>query len=216
MLNSQLDLFETTDSNLWHLESSLFSKGYRLVAGVDEAGRGPLAGPVVAAAVAVTEKIDLRGVNDSKQLKAEERERLFDKIMKKKGLLTGVGISTVEEIDRMNILQASLLAFSRAIEALKEKPDFCLLDGNKTSHFINIPQQAIIQGDGRCFLIAAASILAKVTRDRIMNDYDEKWPHYGFKKHKGYGTRLHLKAITDHGLCEIHRRSFEPCKEFSN
>lgn len=190
------------------LERILWEMGARRVAGVDEAGRGPLAGPVVAAAVIFTAETAIPGVNDSKLVPPKEREALYDEIMAR-AFSVGVGEASVEEIDRLNILQASFLAMKRAIAGLSEIPDYLLIDGNQTLPDTFIPQLAIIQGDRRCFSIAAASIIAKVHRDRIMAKYHEQYPQYRFDLHKGYCTRRHIEAIKLYGRCEIHRRSFQ-------
>ncbi len=189
-------------------ERKLWRSGVFYVAGVDEAGRGPLAGPVVAAAVLVTPGFEIAGVNDSKALKPEERERLF-------GLITagapsvGVGIVDHETIDRVNILNATFLAMQRAIAELKPQPQHVLVDGNRfTPGDESPPYTTLIGGDARSFSIAAASIVAKVTRDRIMMHLDDVYPAYGFCRHKGYATPEHRAAIIRHGLCPVHRRSF--------
>ncbi|MBN2143775.1 MAG: ribonuclease HII [Candidatus Aureabacteria bacterium] len=193
-------------------ETRIFEEGKSWIAGIDEAGRGPLAGPVVACAVAAKNRVDIPGVYDSKKLNRLQRKKLYQQIRKHPRLLIGIGQATVEEIEKLNILHASLLAFSRAVEDLKIKPDFCLLDGNQICPMIPVPQRALVKGDQRSFLIAAASIIAKETRDRIMEEQDKKWPLYGFSLHKGYGTALHLKAIRQFGPCRLHRTSFEPIK----
>jgi len=182
------------------------SEGFQVIAGLDEAGRGPLAGPVVAAAVVLPPTRNLKGVADSKTLTADRREKAFF-LIQKKALGMGIGIVEAEEIDRLNILRASLKAMELALQGLSLSPDCLLIDG---LHTLNLPlkQQAIPKGDGRCLSIAAASIVAKVTRDRLMVEYHEKYPHYNFARHKGYGTREHLQAIREHGCCPIHRQSF--------
>ena len=175
---------------------------------MDEAGRGPLAGPVVAAAVLLPRRCRLPGLNDSKQIGESDRVRLFAEIVRR---ATGVGIgaATEAEIDRLNILQASRLAMRRALEALPVPPDFLLLDAVTLSG-LSIPQRAIIKGDGLSCSIAAASIVAKVTRDRLMVEYHRWYPQYNFAEHKGYGTPEHLRLLREHGPCVIHRRSFAP------
>jgi ribonuclease HII len=183
-----------------------WSKGKRYIAGVDEAGRGPLAGPVVAAAVIFPSEVKIEGVNDSKQLSEKERERLFD-IINEKAINVGVGIVEHTIIDEVNILNATYRSMHEAIGKLTNQPDHLLIDGPSFTG-ANIPFTAIIDGDAKCFSIAAASIIAKVTRDRLMKVYDEQYPQYGFAKHKGYGTKAHLEAIRKHGPCEIHRKSF--------
>ena len=188
-------------------EEEVRSRGFRVVAGLDEAGRGPLAGPVVAAAVVLRPDGPLRGIDDSKKLSAARREEIFGLLSAKAGAL-GVGIVEAREIDRLNILKASLKAMELAVENLAVMPDFLLIDG---IHSLNLPlaQRAIPKGDRRCFSIAAASIVAKVTRDRLMMAYHEKYPEYNFARHKGYGTKEHLEAIRRYGCCPIHRQSFK-------
>ncbi|MDE3058315.1 MAG: ribonuclease HII [Bacteroidota bacterium] len=187
-------------------ERIFWSHGITHIAGVDEAGRGPLAGPVVAAAVIFPREATIPGVNDSKQLTEKRREILFDEIYRY-AIAVGVGIVDHEVIDRINILQASLLAMHKAVDALSVQPERLLVDGNFFSHE-NIPVENIIKGDTLSHSIAAASIVAKVTRDRMMRDFDREFPNYGFGKHKGYGTRAHVEAIRQYGLCAIHRRTF--------
>jgi ribonuclease HII len=188
-------------------EEGCRAKGFRNVAGVDEVGRGPLAGPVVAAAVCFPEGLFLPEVNDSKQLSGEERERLYGRIM---GCATAVGIGTVDHtvIDEVNILQATYRAMHEAIRQLAIRPDHLLIDGNRFEPN-GIPFTTIVEGDALSLSIAAASIIAKVTRDRIMIAYDALYPEYGFAKHKGYATAEHREAIFKFGFCPIHRRSFE-------
>lgn len=192
-------------------ENSLSKEGYRMIAGVDEAGRGPLAGPVVAAACILPKNHLFVNLNDSKQLKPETRERLYEEITTHPETCFAIWICDAETIDRINILQATFLAMQRAVGALSIKPDYLLVDGNRLPRFA-IPALAIVQGDGHSISIAAASVIAKVTRDRMMDEYDRKWPCYGFKKHKGYGTEEHRAAIKSCGPCPLHRRSFEPMK----
>lgn len=184
--------------------------GYRFIAGVDEAGRGPLAGPVVAAACSIPEGIFFPGINDSKQLTAKQRASLFKEITTHPDVVYGVGIVSHEVIDQINILQASIKAMIDAVEALKIAPDYLLVDGLKLPH--PTPSEKIIKGDAKSQSIAAASIIAKETRDGLMETYHEKWPHYGFDRHKGYGTKKHVEAIRKHGPCPIHRSTFEPVK----
>ena len=191
----------------WNLyESELKQKGYRCVCGVDEAGRVPLAGNVYAAAVILPENCDIEGINDSKKLSEKKREQLFD-IICEKALSYSIGTASVQEIDSINILQATLLAMKRAVDGLKITPDYVLVDGNTMPH-IDMQGQTIIKGDAKCISIAAASILAKVSRDRYMKDIDKLYPEYQFAKHKGYGTALHIQLIKEYGPCEIHRKSF--------
>jgi ribonuclease HII len=192
-------------------EKQLKADGFLHIAGVDEAGRGPLAGPVVAASCILPEGAFFKHLNDSKQVTAELREELFLQITKCPGLFYGVGIIDVEMIDRVNILQATLLAMKKAIDSLALKPDYILVDGNQIPSF-KIPTKSLVQGDSLSVSIAAASIIAKVTRDRIMKELDAKYPEYGFKQHKGYATEQHVKAIYKHGPCPIHRKSFDPVK----
>lgn len=180
------------------------------VCGVDEAGRGPLAGPVVAAAVIFPSPRAPKGINDSKLLTAELREALFDEIMGSAAV--GIGIATVEEIDEINILQATFLAMRRAVSALPEAPRHALIDGNQRPD-LGCPATPIVKGDGLSLSIAAASIVAKVTRDRIMREIDPSHPGYGFARHKGYGTPAHLAAIARLGPSPVHRRSFAPFRQ---
>jgi len=188
-------------------------QGFQVIAGLDEAGRGPLAGPVVAAAVVLPRTRSMQGVADSKTLKAEQREKALS-LIRKRALGIGIGIVEAEEIDRLNILRASLKAMELALQDLSLSPDCLLIDG---LHTLRLPlnQQAIIKGDGRCLSIAAASIVAKVTRDRLMVDYHERYPQYNFARHKGYGTREHLQAIREHGCCPLHRQSFRTIYQLS-
>lgn len=181
-----------------------------LLAGVDEAGRGPLAGPVVAAAVMLDELQPIRGLNDSKKLSPRARERLFDEI-RAKALCCCIAEASVEEIDRLNILQATLLAMRRAVEGLRLKPQRVLVDGNRLP-LLTMPAEAIVRGDAKVPAISAASILAKVHRDRLCTTLHERHPQYGFDGHKGYPTAAHLAALREHGACEVHRRSFAPVR----
>lgn len=184
--------------------------GYRRIAGIDEAGRGPLAGPVVAAAVILPSRSRLVGVNDSKQLSERERERFYTAI-REQAVGTGIGLADVAEIDRLNILEATRLAMRRALDQLVPPPDYVLIDAVSLPG-VNIPVRPIIKGDSLSVSIAAASIVAKVTRDRLMARYDDTFPEYGFLSHKGYGTAEHLERLARHGPCSIHRRSFAPVK----
>ena len=188
-------------------EKGYTSQGFKMICGVDEAGRGPLAGPVCAAAVIFPEGLIIDGVNDSKKLSEKKREKLFDKI-KEEALSYSIAYASVEEIEKLNILNAAMLAMKRAVEGLDIKPDMILVDGNKEPDIEDIDCTAIIKGDALSHSIAAASILAKVSRDRLMNEMAKKYPEYGFDKHKGYGTKLHREKILEHGICEIHRPSF--------
>ena len=192
-------------------EKQARSSGYKMVAGVDEAGRGPLAGPVVSAAVVLPETFNVPGINDSKKLSEKKREALFP-VIQTQAVAFGIGIADHEEIDRINILQASLLSMKRAVEALQRTPDFLLIDGKFTID-TTIDQRSVIKGDALSLSIAAASILAKVTRDRIMADLDAQYPQYGLKRHKGYPTKAHKEAILVHGPCPIHRKSFKGVKD---
>ncbi|MEY2684080.1 MAG: Ribonuclease [Pseudomonadota bacterium] len=179
-----------------------------LVAGVDEAGRGPLAGAVVAAAVILDDRVLIPGLADSKKLSALQRDRLYD-VIRAKALCCSVAEASVEEIDRLNILQATLLAMRRAVEGLRLKPALVLVDGNRLP-VLDVRAEAIVKGDAKVAAISAASILAKVTRDRQLLDHHAAYPAYGFDRHKGYGTADHLQALREHGPCPLHRRSFAP------
>lgn len=191
---------------LWEIEDELMAQGYHSICGVDEAGRGPLAGPVCAAAVILPPDLEIRGLNDSKKLSEKQREALF-KVITSQALAYGIAYGSVEEIERFNILEATFIAMNRAIDALQIRPDFVIVDGNR-SRGIDIPAKAVVKGDSRCASIAAASILAKVSRDRWMYEAAERYPQYHFDRHKGYGTRLHYEALREYGPCEIHRPSF--------
>lgn len=193
---------------LFRYERELWATGIRHIAGLDEAGRGPLAGPVVAAAVIFPGEVHIPGLNDSKLLTAKRREKLYDEIILR-ALDVGLGMASPAEIDELNILQASLKAMNRALSQLSVRPDFLLIDGCWKLADSEVPQTALIKGDRRCFSIAAASIVAKVYRDRMMLEYDGVYPQYGFDRHKGYPTRTHIEAIARHGYCEIHRRTFK-------
>ena len=179
-----------------------------LVAGVDEAGRGPLAGPVVAAAVILDDQNPIYGLADSKKLTVRQRERLFDEI-RARALCTAIGRASVEEIDTLNILQATLLAMRRAVQGLRLKPGLVLVDGNQLPR-LDVRAEAIVKGDSKVAAISAASILAKVHRDRWCVEYDAQYPDYGFARHKGYGTAFHLTALREYGPCPQHRRTFAP------
>lgn len=196
---------------LHRFEIAARQKGYSLIAGIDEAGRGPLAGPVVAAACIIPEGVFVVGVDDSKKLSAEKRNELFNQITSHSQIKVGIGVVSHEDIDRINIFQATIQAMLMAVEQLDVSPDFLLVDGLKLPH-PTIPCEKIIDGDQKSHSIASASILAKETRDRLMVDFDKQWPQYGFAQHKGYGTANHLAALTLHGPCPIHRRSFSPIK----
>ena len=194
------------------VEGMIFGKGYKAVCGVDEAGRGPLAGPVVAAAVILPENFDLDGLDDSKKCSPELREEIFQAVIEL-GVPCGIGIIDNKVIDQINILKASLMAMRKAVMDLGQQPDFVLVDGNQMIPKLSYPQMSVIGGDSRCKAISAASIMAKVTRDRIMMKYDELYPAFSFAQHKGYGTEQHLAELKQHGPCDIHRRSFRPVAE---
>ena len=198
--------------DLFEFESKASHQGFKNIAGIDEAGRGPLAGPVVAAAVIFPSKVNIPDLNDSKKLSANKREELFPKIQE---ISVAFGLAVVDQkvIDKINILQAARLAMKKAVEALKITPGLLLIDGNqKIDSTLN--QWAIVKGDSRSLSIAAASVLAKVTRDRIMDGYHKLYPQYEFNRHKGYGTRLHRNLIQEHGPCPIHRRTFKGVSEY--
>lgn len=196
-------------------ERKIFSQGYKIIGAIDEAGRGPLAGPVVAACVIFNANIsinnDLAKVNDSKKLTEKNREILFE-LIKQNFIEVGVGICDHKAIDRINILQATFLAMKKAISAVKNRPDFIIIDGSLKLPNYSTPQQTYVKGDENLFTIAAASIIAKVTRDRIMQAMDKIYPDYGFSRHKGYGTKFHLERLKQHGPCAIHRLSFNKVK----
>jgi len=194
-------------------EAEARARKFRVIAGLDEAGRGPLAGPVVAAAVVLPEVGRLKGIDDSKKLSAGQREEAFSLLLKE-ATAVGIGIVEAPEIDRLNILRASLKAMELAVKNLPLTPDYLLIDG---LHSLSLPlsQQAVPKGDQRCLSIAAASIVAKVTRDRLMVAYHDKYPEYNFAQHKGYGTKAHLQAIRKYGCCPLHRQSFKTIYQLS-
>ncbi len=200
-------------------EKGIFNNSYQYVGGIDEAGRGPLAGPVVAACVLIDKNFkmtdDLKGVRDSKKVTEKNREKLFE-LINDSFVDVGVGICDSETIDRINILQATFMAMKIAISNLKIKPNFILVDGNMAIPMISTKQGVIPKGDTKIFSIAAASIIAKVIRDRMMKVYSEKYPEYGFEKHKGYGTKKHVEMLGKIGACPIHRRSFRPVTKVIN
>ena len=198
--------------NMLEIENDLYNQGYKYICGVDEAGRGPLCGPVVAAAVILPKDICIEGVNDSKKLSEKKREKLYDDIMTR-ALAVGVGISDVDVIEKVNILNATKLAMIQAINDLQITPNYVIVDGNQKID-ITIPLDTVIKGDSKSESIACASIIAKVTRDRMLLKYDKEYPEYGFSKHKGYGTKLHIEAIKEYGITPIHRPSF--CQKFIN
>ena len=191
----------------YEFEKAAVNSGFSCICGVDEAGRGPLAGPVCAAAVILPEGAVIEGLDDSKKLTEKKREKLYD-IIKETAVAYSVAYGTLEEIESVNILEATYLAMNRAIEGLNVKPDFALIDGNRVPRGLKIPCETIVKGDSKSMSVAAASVLAKVTRDRLMLEYDKKYPEYNFKKHKGYGTKEHTELIKQYGPCEIHRLSF--------
>lgn len=191
----------------YEFEKAALNSGFNAVCGVDEAGRGPLAGPVCAAAVILAPDTVIEGLDDSKKLSEKKRERLFD-VITEKAISFSVAFGTLEEIESLNILEATFLAMNRAIDGLSVKPDFALIDGNRAPKNIKIPCETIVKGDSKSMSVAAASVLAKVTRDRLMLHYDITYPRYDFKKHKGYGTKEHTELIKKYGPCEIHRLSF--------
>ncbi len=192
------------------IEEGLYSKGYNFVCGVDEAGRGPLCGPVVAAAVILKKDDKIEGVNDSKKLSEKKREEVYEKIMEN-AIAVGVGMSDVDVIEEVNILNATKMAMKQAIDNLKQQPDYVLIDGNQMID-IKFDGQTVVHGDAKSESIAAASIIAKVTRDRMLIQWDKEYPEYGFAKHKGYGTKAHIQAIEKYGLTPLHRPSF--CSKF--
>jgi len=189
-------------------ERSARASGFTCIVGLDEAGRGPLAGPVVAAAVALPEGLRIPGLTDSKQVPEEDRERLFE-VIRKQAVCYGIGIVHERTIEDVNILQATIIAMEQALQALSPRPDYLLLDA-LTLPRVPLPQKPLIKGDSRSHSIAAASILAKVTRDRLMMELHEKFPQYNFRKHKGYGTAEHLALLRKHGPCDAHRKTFNP------
>ena len=188
-------------------EKAAMESGFKLICGVDEAGRGPLAGPVCAAAVILPVDTEIEGLNDSKKISEKKREALYD-VIKEKAVAYAIAFGTLEEIEEFNILEATFIAMNRAIDSLEIKPDFALIDGNRAPKGIKIPCETVVKGDAKSSSIAAASILAKVTRDRLLLQYDEEYPQYNFKKHKGYGTKEHTDLILEYGPCPIHRMSF--------
>lgn len=193
-------------TDLWELENEIYDSGVEIICGVDEAGRGPLAGPVCAAAVILPRGFEIAGLNDSKKLTEKKRDALYDVIIEN-AVSYGIAFATVEEIEEYNILNAAMLAMNRAIAKLDPQPQLALIDGNRNSA-IEVKSQCVVKGDAKCADIAAASILAKVTRDRYMLEMAEKYPEYHFEQHKGYGTKLHYAAIREFGPCKIHRPSF--------
>ena len=194
-------------NNLKEEEKKLHSRGFKNICGIDEAGRGPLAGPVVIAGVIMPEDSMIEGVNDSKKVSEKKRELLYDKIIEE-AISYSVAIIGQDVIDEINILNATKKGLTNVVEGLDVRPDLIIVDALEHIDTKGIPYESIIKGDAKCYSIAAASILAKVTRDRIMREWDLVYPQYGFAKHKGYGTAFHIQAIKEYGLCPIHRRSF--------
>ncbi len=192
--------------DLWTLEHEIYDEGFRLLCGVDEAGRGPLAGPVCAAAVILPVGLEIPGLNDSKKLTEKKREELFD-VITAQALSFGIAFASVEEIEERNILNATFLAMNRAIAQLDPQPELALIDGNRNTG-IERPSRCVVKGDARCADIAAASVLAKVSRDRVMLDLAKQYPQYHFEQHKGYGTKLHYEALDAYGPSPVHRMSF--------
>ena len=197
---------ETEIVDLWAYEHAAFSDGYKLVCGIDVAGRGPLAGPVYAAAVILPPDCRIEGLNDSKKLTDKRRCELYDVIVEN-AVAYGIAFASHQEIDEINILQATFLAMERAMQQLSPQPELALIDGNRTKDF-GLPVRTIVKGDSLSASIAAASILAKVTRDRLMEEYDAQYPQYGFAVHKGYGTKRHYEALREFGPSPIHRKTF--------
>ncbi len=206
-----MDLFPELEQSTLFFEAMARRQGYRAVAGIDEAGRGPLAGPVVAAAVILPDDFDLPGLNDSKLISEKKRNQLYP-LIHQQAIAVGIGVSRSPEIDHINILQATLAGMVRAVDRLAIRPDYLLIDGI-TPVPLTIPQKTIKKGDSRSLSIAAASVIAKVVRDRIMVSYDRLFPEYGFARHKGYGSQEHRDMIAQIGPCVCHRRSFGGVKE---
>lgn len=194
------------DKNMWEIEDALAEKQVGVICGVDEAGRGPLAGPVYAAAVILPPHLEIPGLDDSKKLTDKRRRELLP-IIKEQAVAYGIGFATEKEIDEINILQATFLAMERALAQLEGKADFALIDGNREKDF-GLPVMTVVKGDSRSANIAAASILAKVSRDDYMEEMAKKYPEYGFEVHKGYGTKAHYDALRAHGHCQLHRLTF--------
>lgn len=190
----------------YEFENVAVAEGFKVVCGIDEAGRGPLAGPVCAAAVILPLGLEIEGLNDSKKLSEKKREALFD-IIKEKAVAYSIALVDEKTIDEINILQATFMAMRNAVDGLLVKPDIALIDGNQKPG-LSIEQRTVVKGDAKSMSIAAASILAKVTRDRFMLEIDKKYPQYQFAKHKGYGTKLHYECIAEYGVSDVHRRSF--------
>ena len=195
-----------SSENMWQIEQSFFAQNFKVICGVDEAGRGPLAGPVCAAAVILPPNAEIPGLNDSKKLSDKRRRELFP-VIKEKAIAYGIAFADHKEIDEINILQATYLAMERAMAQLSVKPNLALIDGNRTKDF-GIPVETVVHGDSLSASIAAASVLAKVTRDDYMLQMAEEYPGYGFEIHKGYGTKAHYAALAERGPCQIHRMTF--------
>lgn len=191
----------------YSFEENALSKGFKTICGIDEAGRGPLAGPVYAAAVILPLGLEITGLNDSKKLSEKKREELFDVICEK-AVDFSIGIADEKEIDEINILNATFLAMKRAVDGLKIRPDYALIDGNRYPRIGGVTEETIVKGDGKSMSVAAASILAKVSRDRYMLEIAEKYPQYCFEKHKGYGTKLHYEMLEKYGISPVHRKTF--------
>lgn len=195
-----------SERNMWEIEDGLKQQGIGVICGVDEAGRGPLAGPVYAAAVILPEHLEIPGLDDSKKLTDKRRRELMP-IIKQQAIAYGIGVATEKEIDEINILQATFLAMQRAIDQLEGKADFALIDGNREKDF-GLPVMTVVKGDSRSANIAAASVLAKVSRDDYMDEMAKQYPQYGFEIHKGYGTKAHYEALRTYGHCDLHRVTF--------
>lgn len=195
-----------SERNMWEIEDGLKQQGIGVICGVDEAGRGPLAGPVYAAAVILPEYLEIPGLDDSKKLTDKRRRELMP-IIKEQAIAYGIGVATEKEIDEINILQATFLAMQRAIDQLEGKADFALIDGNREKDF-GLPVMTVVKGDSRSANIAAASVLAKVSRDDYMDEMAKQYPQYGFEIHKGYGTKAHYEALRTYGHCDLHRVTF--------
>ena len=195
-----------SEVNMWAIENACYEEGYQVICGVDEAGRGPLAGPVCAAAVILPKGLEIPGLTDSKKLTDKKRRELYP-VIKEQAIAYGIAFATEQEIDEINILQATYLAMERAIAQLEGKADIALIDGNRAKNF-GIPVKTVVKGDSLSANIAAASVLAKVTRDDLMVAMAEQYPQYGFEIHKGYGTKAHYEALTEHGPAPVHRMTF--------
>ena len=193
--------------NLKQYENELRNKGYKYICGIDEAGRGPLAGPVVVASVIMPENSMIEGVNDSKKVSEKKREKLYDLILEE-AISYGVGIIGQDEIDDINILNATKKGLTISLKELTQKPDLIIVDALTNIDTLGTPYESIIKGDAKCYSISAASIIAKVTRDRIMREWDKVYPQYGFAQHKGYGTSAHISSIKEYGPCPLHRKTF--------